>query len=459
MQSNGHYPNGNGAVLKAELPPPNSSEAERAVLGGILIDPDSFYEVSDFLTPHHFYNSTNGAIFKAISDMLRGGMRVDVLTLSETCTARNIQPTSGDLFLYIADLVNAVPTSINTAHYARIIEAAYIRRALYQAGNRIATSALNDTAVSPHQLTEQAERALFDVSDKLSSGKISRISDTMSDLYDKTAAMRERGGSLSGIPTGFSDLDRITRGLNKSDLIILAARPGMGKSAGASDIALSLGRRGYRVGIFNLEMSRESIGQRMIANVAQVNLNQIREGRLSDYEWGKFNEAVGQLSTMNIFIDDNASMTPTQLRAKCRRLYAEHGLDLIIVDYLQLMTGANQQNRVQEISDITRSLKILAKDLDVPILALSQLSRALEARADKRPLLSDLRDSGSIEQDADIVIFLYRDEYYTKEACQTPNNAEWIVAKHRNGPTGTANMYWDGNTLRFRNLASERLNL
>lgn len=438
---------------------PNSQDAERAIIGGIIIDPDAYYEVSDFLTHQHFYNHIHGDIYKTMGDLLKNRMSVDVLTVAEACQMRGID-VKGDMTLFISDFMNAVPTSINTMHYARIVEAAYVRRSLYHAGSRIATSALSETAVSPQRLTEQAEQELFAISDGMSLRGVQPVKDIASELFDVTLERRERGGQLAGTPTGLVDVDRILRGLQKQRLYILAARPGMGKSVAANEIALGFVDKGRRVGVFNLEMSALEMSQRMVANLAGLSLTKINEGRMNDLEWARFSEFTGQLSNMPIYIDDSPTLSPSQLRAKARRLYAERGIDLIIVDYLQLMAADNMTyNRVQEISEITRSLKILAKELDIPVLALSQLSRSLEARSDKRPLLSDLRDSGSIEQDADCVIFLYRDEYYTKEACEVPNQSEWIIAKHRNGPIGTALVYWNGDTMRFRNLKAEQINL
>ncbi|MFW6182801.1 MAG: replicative DNA helicase, partial [Chloroflexota bacterium] len=278
---------------------------------------------------------------------------------------------------------------------------------------------------------------------------------------DRVEELHERGDEMIGVPTGYSDIDRLLGGLNKSDLLIVAARPGMGKTAFQLGMALHAGmRHGKRVAMFNLEMSGEQLVQRMIAAETRIDSQRLRRGQLHEQEWPIFLEAIGRLSETRIFIDDTPSITPMQLRTKCRRLYAEHGLDLIMVDYLQLMQAERSiNNRVQEISEISRGLKGLARELNVPVVTASQLSRAMENRQDKRPQLSDLRDSGSIEQDADIVMFIYRDEYYNPETTDRPNIAEINVAKHRNGPTGAIDLYWHGKLATFRNLQRQEVRL
>jgi replicative DNA helicase len=273
--------------------------------------------------------------------------------------------------------------------------------------------------------------------------------------------LRERGDEFIGIPTGFTDLDRMLSGLNKSDLVIIAARPGMGKTALQNAVALNAARRyDKRVAMFNLEMSGEQLVQRMIASETRIDSQRLRRGELADHEWAIFLEALGRLSETRIFIDDTPSITPMQLRTKCRRLHAEHGLDLIMIDYLQLMSAEHPtSNRVQEVSEISRELKGLARELDVPVVAAAQLSRAVEQRQNKRPMLSDLRDSGSIEQDADVVMFIYRDDYYNPDSSERPNIAEVNVAKHRNGPTGAIDLFWHGKLATFRNLHRQEIEL
>ncbi|MCP4426158.1 MAG: replicative DNA helicase [Chloroflexi bacterium] len=439
--------------------PPHSAEAEEAVLGSLLIDPDAVFEVSSFLRPAAFYRRQNQWIFEAILDLSERHEPLDLITLTEELRRREqLEEVGGEG--YIIGLINAVPTSINARSYGKLVEAASIRRRMISAAGTIANLAF-DEAEDVDIVIDRAEQALFSISEERTTRDLTPIKQIARDYLDRIQELHERGDDVIGVPTGFVDLDRLLGGLNKSDLVIVAARPGMGKTSLQNAMALTAAvKHGKRVAMFNLEMSGEQLVQRMIAAETRIDSQRLRRGDLHDHEWPIFMEAVGRLSETRIFIDDTPSITPMQLRTKCRRLYAEHGLDMVMIDYLQLMqTERATQNRVQEISEISRALKGLARELDVPVLAAAQLSRAVEQRQDKRPLLSDLRDSGSIEQDADIVMFIYRDEYYNPDTTERPNIAELAIAKHRNGPTGTVDLYWHGKLATFRNLQRQEINL
>ncbi|MCP5097571.1 MAG: replicative DNA helicase [Chloroflexi bacterium] len=439
--------------------PPHSVEAEEAVLGSLLIDPDAIYDVSGFLKPDAFYRAQNRWIYEAILALNERRDPIDFITLTEELKRNErLDELGGEA--YVIDLINAVPTSINARSYGRLVEAAAMRRKLIKAAGVIANYAY-DEAENINVVIDRAEQTLFSVSEERTTQDLVPVKQIAADYLTRIEKLYEQGGDIVGVPTGFTDLDRLLGGLNKSDLLILAARPGMGKTALQNGIALTAARKhGKRVAMFNLEMSAEQLVARMVASETRIDSQRLRRGQLQDHEWPVFMEAIGRLSETRIFIDDTPSITTNQLRTKCRRLYAEHGLDLIVIDYLQLMHAERStNNRVQEISEISRGLKTLARELDVPVLAAAQLSRAVEQRQDKRPMLSDLRDSGSIEQDADIVMFIYRDEYYNPETTERPNIAELNIAKHRNGPTGVVDLYWHGNLATFRNLQRQEINL
>lgn len=439
--------------------PPHSLDAEEAVLGSLLIDPDAIYDVASFLLPEAFYRAQNKWIYESILALSERREPIDFITLVEELRRREqLEELGGEA--YVIDLLNAVPTSINARSYARLVEAASTRRKMLSAASTIANLAY-DEAEDINVVIDRAEQALFSISEQRTTRDLTPIKQIAHEYLDRIQELHERGGDIIGVPTGYSDLDRLLGGLNKSDLLILAARPGMGKTSLQIGIALTAAlKHGKRVAMFNLEMSGEQLVQRMIAAETKIDSQRLRRGQLADHEWPIFMEAIGRLSEARIFIDDTPSITPNQLRTKCRRLYAEHGLDMVIIDYLQLMQAERTtNNRVQEISEISRGLKGLARELDVPVLAAAQLSRAVEQRQDKRPLLSDLRDSGSIEQDADIVMFIYRDEYYNPDTTERPNIAELNIAKHRNGPTGAIDLYWHGKLATFRNLQRQEINL
>lgn len=587
--------------------PPHSIEAEEALLGSLLIDPDAIFEVSSSLKPEAFYRLQNRQIYEVILTLTDRRAPLDFITLTQELKNREqLEAMGGEA--YIITLINAVPTSINARHYSQLIESASLRRKMISAASTIANLAY-DQSEEINVVVDKAEQALFSISEERTTRDLIPVKQIARDYLERIEKLQERGDDIIGVPTGFTDLDRLLGGLNKSDLIILAARPGMGKTSLQNAIALTSARRhNKRVAIFNLEMSGEQLVQRMIAAETRIDSQRLRRGELQEQEWPIFYEAIGRLSETKMFIDDTPSITPMQLRTKCRRLYAEHGLDLVMIDYLQLMQAERSTgNRVQEISEISRSLKTLARELDVPVLAAAQLSRAVEQRQDKHPQLSDLRDSGcvtgdtmvvladngrsapirelltktdfkvwalneqtlkiepttaskafatgtkpvfriitrlgrtikatanhqfyafngwrrldelttedfiaspfvplptegtdttpqeaywdkivsiepygtaevfdltvpehhnfiandlvvhnSIEQDADIVMFIYRDEYYNPDTTERPNIAEISIAKHRNGPTGTIDLYWHGQLATFRNLQRQEINL
>jgi len=439
--------------------PPHSMEAEEALLGSLLIDPDALFEVNNFLRPEAFYRTQNRWIYEAILRLSDRREPVDLITLTEELRrSEQLEEVGGEA--YIINLINMVPTAINAPSYGRLVEATSIRRKLVSAASAIANLAY-DEKEDINIVIDRAEQTLFSISEERTTRDLVPIRQIAGDYLDRIQELRERGDDFVGIPTGFTELDRLLGGLNKSDLIIIAARPGMGKTSLQNAMALTAAtKHGKRVAMFNLEMSGEQLVQRMIAAETRIDSQRLRRGQLAEHEMPIFLEAVGRLSETRIFIDDTPSISPNQLRTKCRRLYAEHGLDLVMIDYLQLMQAERTtNNRVQEISEISRGLKGLARELNVPVIAAAQLSRAVEQRQEKRPLLSDLRDSGSIEQDADIVMFIYRDEYYNPDTTERPNIAELNIAKHRNGPTGTIDLYWHGKLATFRNLQRQEINL
>lgn len=584
--------------------PPHSIEAEEAVLGSLLIDPDAIYEVSTFLKPESFYREQNRWIYEAILELYDKREPLDFITLSELLRQRGqLDDIGGEA--YLIDLLNAVPTSVNAQAYGRLVENAGVRRNLIRAASAIANLAY-DEAEDVEVIVDRAEQALFGVSEERTTRDLTPIKHIAREFMERIERLRELGDDVIGVPTGFVDLDRLLGGLNKSDLIIVAARPGMGKTSLILSMALTAARRyNKRVAIFNLEMSGEQMLMRMLAAETQIDSQRLRRGKIYESEMPIFLEAIGRLSETNVYIDDTPGMNPRQMRTKCRRLYAERGIDLILVDYLQLMSSdRSNNNRVMEISEISRGLKLLARELDVPVIAAAQLSRAVESRQDKRPMLSDLRDSGcltgetlitladsgqripiaeleghsnfaiwainqnnwkleraivsnafstgekpvfklttrlgrsiratgnhpflafdgwkrldaletserialpstnelqqlaasdvywdqivsiepdgvekvydltvprlhnfvandiivhnSIEQDADIVAFIYRDEYYNPETTERPGIAEISVAKHRNGPTGIIDLFWHSELATFKNLQRQEVNL
>ncbi|MBN1399395.1 MAG: replicative DNA helicase [Anaerolineae bacterium] len=439
--------------MAADRLPPQNIEAEQSVLGSLLIDPDAILRVSSFLRPEDFYREAHLRIYRAILALHERRMAADFVTvLDELERTEQSQLVGGPA--YLTSLINMVPTSIHVEHYGRIVERTAMMRRLIQAAGEIAALAYEERGETD-EVIDQAERILFDVSQRRISRALTPISDVIREYYDRIEFLVEHPDETLGVPTGFSDLDRLLGGLQPSDLIIIAARPGVGKTSLALSIASNAALRNNAVvAVFTLEMSADQVVQRMISANTGIDAQRLRLGRIEDLEWEQFTRMSGVLSETAIFIDDTPSPSPLEIRAKARRLAAEYDLDLIIVDYLQLMQGGDRrsENRVQEISYISRALKGLARELNVPVIALSQLSRAVEGRQDKRPVLSDLRESGSIEQDADVVMFIYREELYDEDTTRG-HVADIIIAKHRNGPTDTISLQFEPKFTRFADLA------
>ncbi len=430
--------------------PPHSIEAEEAVLGSVLIDPEAIYRVSSFLKGDDFYIVKNQWVWDACMSLHERREPIDFVTITrELATRSQLDELGGPA--YISHLINVVPTAIHAEGYGHIVERTALRRRLLSAASEVAQLAYEESDDIDRTI-DAAEQALFGVSQRRVSRDMVPMSEAIRQYFDRIEYLYEHRGEPLGIPTGFVDLDKMLGGLQRSDLLIIAARPGVGKTSLMLNMALNAARRFHqRVAVFSLEMSTEQIVQRLVSSETGIDSQRLRLGDLHDEEWGLFVQATNALGDAAIHLDDTPSISALQLRTKARRLHAEFGLDLIIIDYLQLMTGDNRsENRVQEISYLSRSLKGLARELNVPVLVASQLSRAVEQRSDKRPVLSDLRESGSIEQDADIVMFIYRDDVYD-ESSDRKNVAELIIAKHRNGPTGTVELYFQRNLTQFRN--------
>lgn len=430
---------------------PQNIEAEQAVLGSMLIDVRAVDRIASFLRPGDFYLPVNGEIFRGMLALYELDRPTDVVTLTDYLRAQNRLDDTGGA-AYLASLAVTVPTSINIEHYARIVEKLAVLRRLIEAGNRITAIGYDERRAAEDAL-EEAERVLFEISRLRVTRDFESLSSILSDVYERIDAIHSHESELTGVTTGFVELDKLTSGMQRSDLIVLAGRPSMGKTALALNIAHSVAVKAHLpVGIFSVEMAGEQLAQRLISMQAHVDSQRLRSGRMSDSEWDRLVEAIGVLSEAPIFVDDTPVLSSAEMRSKARRLHSEQGVGLLVVDYLQLMQGASNENRVQEISAITRSLKAVARELDVPVLALSQLSRAPDQRPNHEPMLSDLRESGSIEQDSDIVMFIYRDIVYDKETLR-PNVADVIVAKHRNGPTGSVHLYFQDSLMRFRDLS------
>ena len=434
--------------------PPHSAEAEKSVLGAAMLSKDALFDVMEVVKPADFYDENHKEIFQAMIDLNRKNAPVDALTVAEELKKRNSLEMVGGR-AYIASLSSMTPTTSNAMEYGRIVaEKASVRR-LIETADDIVTKGYDGT-MDANQMLDYAESGIFEISQARQKGQYSHIRDVLVENLAIIDRAEQMDGGLTGITTGFSKLDEMTSGMQKSDLIILAARPAMGKTAFALSLARNAAVKGKAsVMIFSLEMAKEQLTQRLLSMESKVDLQTLKTGRLERRDWDDLNVALDILSNSNIHIDDTAGISIMEMKSKCRRLKAEAGLDLVIIDYLQLMNPEGKaDSRTQEISVISRNLKLLARELDCPVLVLSQLSRAPEQRTDHRPMLSDLRESGSIEQDADIVIFLYRDEYYNKEDTEKPGECEVIVAKHRSGPTGSVDVAWIERYTQFKDKAS-----
>ncbi len=430
--------------------PPQNIEAEQSVLGAILMDKDAVIKVADILKPEDFYREDHAKIYSSILKLFEKRKPIDLVTLTnELENEKQLKEVGGAS--YITTLVNSVPTAAHIVTYANMVHQKATLRRLISAASNIAELGFNEQT-DLDTILDKAESTLFNVSQNYVKSYFTPIRDILEASFDRIDKLHKEKGTIRGVPTGFRDLDNLLAGLQPSDLIVLAARPSIGKSSLALNIADHVAcSEKLPVAIFSLEMSKEQIIDRFLCLRGAVDSWKLRTGNLEDEDFGKLNYAMGMLSEAPIFIDDAPFLNVMEIRTKARRLQMEHNLSLIVVDYLQLMTGVNSKgpdNRVQEVSEISRSLKALARELKVPVLALSQLSRAVEHRPDKRPLLADLRESGSIEQDADVVMFIYREDYYDKETEQK-NVAEILVRKHRNGPTGDVQLFFKQEYMKF----------
>jgi len=436
--------------------PPHDTEAEQAVIGSMLTDKDAIISAIEVLKEEDFYREDNKNIFGAILNLYNRAEPVDIITLkSELSSIGKLEAVGG--LEYLAELPEKVPTTANVDKYIKIVEEKSVLRNLLKTANEIIKLGYDETQEVDF-LMDQAEKKIFDAIQSRNQKGYSSIKDILVDTFTQLEQLYNQKQHITGIPTGFVDLDYKTAGLHKSDLILVAARPAMGKSAFALNIATNAAIRGNApVAIFSLEMSKEQMVNRILCSEAMVDSNKVRTGKIDDDDWAKLAHASGTLSESKIFIDDTPGISIMEIRAKCRKLKLEQNIGLVVIDYLQLVQGTGKRgaSREQEISEISRSLKILAKEINVPVIALSQLSRAPEQRPDHRPMLSDLRESGAIEQDADIVVFLYRDDYYNEDS-EKKNIAEVIMAKHRSGSTGTVELLWLGNYTKFANIEKYR---
>ncbi len=441
-----------GTVPATERTLPHNLEAERSVLGAILIHNDAFNVAAELVDSGDFFRDAHRRVFDKMVDLNERGQAIDLVTLKDELAR------SGDLddvggAAYIAALVDGVPRSTNVEHYARIVKERATLRSLIQSANRILGMAYR-AEEDADTLLDQAEQEIFSIAEGNIHTGFVPLSDLVEGSFTAIEQLQEHKGLLTGVPSGFVDIDNLTSGFQPADLVIIAARPTMGKTSFALNVAQHVGIKTNRsVGLFSLEMSKEQLFMRMLTAEAEVDSHRLRGGFLSEGDYGRLSTALGRLGDAKVFIDDSAGLGVLEMRAKARRLKAEHGLDLLVIDYLQLMQGRGRfENRTQELASISRALKALAKELNVPVLALSQLSRAPESRSDRRPQLSDLRESGALEQDADVVLFIFREEQYDPTP-ENENLAELIIGKQRNGPTGTVRLAFLKQHTRFANLS------
>ncbi|HEY8841993.1 MAG TPA: replicative DNA helicase [Candidatus Dormibacteraeota bacterium] len=435
--------------------PPHDQDAELSVLGSIILDPLSVAKVLQFLHPEDFYRENNGQIYRAALDLFAAGEPIDNVTLAAQLQTMGMLDRIGGR-TQLASMQSAVPTAANIEYYGRIVKEKAYKRRLISAGSNIAGFGYDD-GVEAEEAINQAQSLVFGVADDRDQRELARLYDLLGPAMERISLQMESGQGVIGVPSGFHDLDRMTGGFKDSDLIIVAGRPSMGKTSLALNIALHAALESKKaIAIFSLEMSKEQLTERLLTEQAQIDAQRLHRGLLSEAEYDRVSNALGPLGEAAIYIDDTPAMDELTLQLKARQAKMRHNIDLIVVDYLQLMHGRSRgdDNRVQEVSSISRALKGLARELRIPVIAISQLSRAPEQRPDKRPILSDLRESGAIEQDSDVVMFLYRPEYYKSE--ERPGIAEVIIAKHRNGPTGTIELKFRRDHTRFYNLETRR---
>lgn len=422
--------------------PPHSQDAEISVLGALLLDKNGIINVAEFLHPNHFYDSKHGSIFETMVELYEERSPIDVVTVSERLKRKKRLKEIGG-FSYLAGLVNQVPTSAHVEHYGKIVKDAATKRSLMSAAAKLVEMSF-DEGVAADQLLDRAELEIFSLTQQHLTQVFTPIRSTLAESFDRLDELHKQSGELRGVKSGFRALDNALAGFQKSNLIILAARPGMGKTALAINIAQYVAVNSKKsVGIFSLEMSKEELVDRLLVSQANIDAWRLKTGKLDEEDFAKLSIAMGELAEGSLYIDDTPAMSILEMRTKARRLQVEKGLDLIIVDYLQLVRGRNLENRVQEVSEISQGLKNLARELKVPVIAISQLSRAVEQRGIKRPQLADLRESGSIEQDADVVMFLWREDDENLENCALD------IAKHRNGPLTQIKLHFKGDRIRF----------
>ncbi|CAN7441136.1 replicative DNA helicase [Pseudorhodoferax sp. LjRoot39] len=440
--------------------PPHSIEAESSVLGGLLLDNAAWDRVGDVLKDGDFYRYEHRLIFAAIRDLVNANKPADVITVYEVLQSVGKADDVGGLS-YLNSLAQFVPSASNIRRYGEIVRERAILRKLVTASDEIATSAFNTQGRAVDKILDEAEQKIFNIGEEGARNKqgFQAMESLVVDLLDRVQEMADQQNEITGVPTGFYDLDRMTSGLQPGDMVVLAARPSMGKTAFAVNIAEHVAlNEGLPVAIFSMEMGASQLAVRIVGSIGRVDQSHLRNGRLTDDEWPRLTEAIEKLRSISLHIDETPGLSPSELRANARRLARQCGkLGLIVVDYLQLMSGSgggSDENRATELGEISRGLKMLARELQCPVIALSQLNRSVEQRPDKRPMMSDLRESGAIEQDADIIMFIYRDEYYTKDACKEPGVAEVIIAKQRNGPTGTVKLAFLRNITKFESLAA-----
>ncbi len=436
--------------------PPQSIEAEQSVLGAILLDKEALLKVLEIITPEDFYREAHRKIFLAMTELFERGEEIDIISLKEHLQMKKELDSVGGAS-YLSSLVAAVPTAANVKHHAKIIREKALMRGLIRAATEV-IEMVYDEGMPADEMVDRAEKTIFEISDKRTTTTFSSMKDVIKDSFQMIEDLYDSKKAITGVPSGFRDLDELTTGFQPGDLIIVGGRPSMGKTTFALNIAQHVAVEGGEpVAIFSLEMSKRQLAIRMLCSEAMVDANKVRKGFIGKEDWHKLTSAAGKLAEAPVYIDDSSNLSVLEMRAKARRLKLEKGgLSLIIVDYLQLMKGRGSfERREQEISDISRSLKALAKELEVPVIALSQLNRAVEQRHDKRPTLADLRESGAIEQDADVILFLYRDEVYNKNNPESRGKAEVIIAKQRNGPTDTVNLTFLSSCTRFVDYASD----
>lgn len=437
--------------------PPQSVEAEMSILGGVLVDNEAINRALEILRPDDFYRESHRKIMQAMIELNERGEPCDLITMTTILKKKGeLEEVGGGA--YLATLVDFVPMAANIAYYCRIVKEKSITRKLISAATDIATQGYEDK-VNVEELLDGAQKVIFEIAENKIQRAYFPVSEILKDTIKNIELLYEKKELVTGVPTGYLDLDKMTAGFHAGDLVIIAGRPAMGKTTfaiNAAEYAAIDSEKPYPAAIFSLEMPKEQLVERLLCSLARVDLSRLRTGHLNENDWPKLTKAAGRLHDSKIFIDDTPSLSIMELRAKARRLKAEHDIGIIVIDYLQLMRGGpNPESRQQEISDISRSLKGLAKELSIPVIALSQLNRGLEQRTDKRPMMSDLRESGAIEQDADIIMFVFREEVYDKENEDLKGKAEVIIGKHRAGPTGTVHLTFRGEYTRFENMARD----